>query len=183
MKHIKLFLWFTLLTGIIYPVLVYIVGQTVFPHQANGSMITKGDKAVGSALIGQKFSSDKYFWARPSATNYNTLPSSGSNLSPTNSKLKQAVEERKKAYSSNDVPSDLLFASGSGLDPHITVQAANFQIDRVLKARGISGPEGKKRMESLIEKYSTNHYLDILGPPYVNVLLLNIALDGDAKHE
>jgi K+-transporting ATPase ATPase C chain len=183
MKNIKLFLWFSLLTGILYPLFVFVVGQLVFPYQANGSVITIENKQIGSALIGQKFTSDKYFWSRPSATNYNTLPSSGSNLSPTNIVLKQAVAERKKAYGSDNIPADLLFASGSGLDPHITPEAAYFQLDRVLKARGLTTPEDRKRIINLIEKHTVTHFLDVLGPPYVHVLQLNLALDAGVKHE
>lgn len=187
MKSLKLFLWLSLLTGILYPALILVIGQIAFSFQANGGLIRKEGVVIGSTLIGQKFTSDKYFWGRPSATDYNTLPSGGSNLSPTSTILKKSVAERKKTLSvangSGDIPSNLLFASGSGLDPHITVAAAYFQVNRVLKARGLNKPEDKNRIEELIQAHTSYHILDILAPAHVNVLTLNLALDEAIIHE
>jgi potassium-transporting ATPase KdpC subunit len=179
------FLVLTFLTGIIYPLIVTAFAQ-LFPRQATGSVIEVNGKAVGSELIGQPFSDPKYFWSRPSATSpqpYNGASSSGSNLGPTNKALAEAVADRIKGLREADpankapVPADLVTASASGLDPHISPQAAQYQISRVAKARSMD--EGKIR--SLVEQFTESRTLGVLGEPRVNVLRLNLALDAAGK--
>jgi len=174
---------FTLLTGIIYPLVVTGIAQLAFPHQANGSVIVKDSRAVGSELIGQQFDDPRYFWGRLSATGpfpYNAGSSSGSNLGPTNPALTTAVQSRIAALNSVDptntlpIPVDLVTASGSGLDPQISVAAALYQIPRVAKARGLS----EETVRALVDQYTQERLLGFLGEPRVNVLLLNLALDG-----
>jgi len=172
----------TVLTGVAYPLLVTGLAQVVFPHQANGSVAVVAGKSVGSELIGQPFDDPKYFWGRPSATSpqpYNGAASSGSNLGPRNPALADAVKDRIKALRDADpgnnapVPVDLVTASGSGLDPHISVAAANFQAPRVAKVRGIP----LEQVQTLIARHSEGRTLGVLGEPRVNVLGLNLALD------
>lgn len=171
---LRMFLGLTLLTGILYPLLITVFAQLGFNSKANGSFVKVQEKTLGSELIGQKFTDPKYFWGRPSAVDYNPLPSGGSNLGPTSKVLKAAIEQRKAAFgNSKNVPLDLLFASGSGLDPHITPNAAAFQIPRIAKNRNISEAE----LAQLIEKHTTGRSLGFLGEPHVNVLNLNLALD------
>jgi K+-transporting ATPase ATPase C chain len=173
---------FTLITGVIYPLLVTGVAQVVFPGKANGSLLKKEGKVVGSELIGQQFSDPKYFWSRPSATSpfaYNAGASSGSNYGPLNPALldgaKKRIQDLKAADSSNTqpIPVDLVTSSGSGLDPHISVQAAYFQIGRVSRSRNLA--EGKVRL--LVEQNTEGRQLGFLGEPRVNVLKLNLELD------
>jgi potassium-transporting ATPase KdpC subunit len=172
----------TLVTGVAYPLLVTGIAQAVFPSQAQGSLIFKDGKAVGSKLIGQPFDDLKYFWSRPSATSPfadNASSSSGSNLSPTNPDLIKAVQGRVDALHAADpanaapVPVDLVTASGSGLDPHISPAAALYQVPRVAKARGLQ-PEAVRQ---LVERHIEGRFLGFLGEPRVNVLELNLALD------
>ncbi len=174
---------FTVITGVIYPLIVTGVAQLVFPRQANGSLIVNNGKTVGSSLIGQSFSSPKYFWARPSATSpmpYNAANSSGSNLGPLNPALTENVKARIAQLKAADaaskplVPVDLVTASGSGLDPDISPAAAEYQVSRVAKTRNIDESEVRK----LIAEYTRNRQLGILGEPRVNVLELNLALDN-----
>jgi K+-transporting ATPase ATPase C chain len=165
----------TLLFGGVYPALVYGVTQAAFRHKANGSLLTKGDKVIGSALLGQEFTKAKYFWGRPSATApaYNAASSGASNLNPGNPQFIAGVKTRVDALqkeSKNKIPVDLVTASGSGLDPHISLAAAQYQVARVARARGM--PESE--LQTLIEEH-TQHWLD---QSYVNVLQLNLALDG-----
>jgi len=176
------FLVLTLLTGIVYPLLVTAFAQ-LFPNAAAGSVIERDGKAVGSALIGQPFSEPKYFWSRPSATSpmpYNGASSSGSNLGPTNKALADAVADRVKALRDADpgneapVPADLVTASGSGLDPHISPQAAQYQIARVARARHVS----EDALRRLVAAHTEGRTLGFLGEPRVNVLELNLALDA-----
>jgi K+-transporting ATPase ATPase C chain len=166
-----------------YPLVVTGVAQVVFPHQANGSLIVRAGRTMGSALIGQPFDDPKYFWGRPSGTSpfgYNAASSSGSNLGPTNPAQIAAVQGRVEALHAADpgntapVPVDLVTASGSGLDPHISPAAALYQAPRVARVRGLS-PETVRR---LVERHTEGRWLGLLGEPRVNVLALNLALDG-----
>jgi K+-transporting ATPase ATPase C chain len=167
----------TVITGVAYPLLVTGISQVLFKDQANGSLIQKDGKVLGSRLIGQPFSDPKYFWSRPSATSpqpYNGTASSGSNQGPTNPALKEAIEGRiKDLGGQTPVPGDLVTASGSGLDPHISPAAADYQIQRIAKTRGL--PE--ERIRGLVQQHTQGRQLGILGEPRVNVLELNLALD------
>ena len=179
---LTLFIVLWVITGIIYPLAVYAVGQLLFPEQAQGSLIyNKNGGVTGSKLIGQQFSSQKYFWSRPSATPdypYNPLASSGSNLGPTSRKLMEDISNRTeymlKTNDGSEIFSDLVMASASGLDPHISLKSAQMQAPRVAKARGIELETIKGRIEEHAEK----PVFGILGEERVNVLLLNKALDS-----
>ncbi len=180
----------TLLTGVAYPLLVTGIAQAAFPRQANGSLIVKDGKAVGSRLIGQSFDLPKYFWGRVSATGttadsskaqpYNAAASTGSNLGPTNPALVDAAKARIKALQDVDpgntdpVPVDLVTSSGSGLDPHISPAGAQYQVRRVAKARGLD----EARLRTLIEEHTDGPQIGVFGEPGVNVLELNLALDA-----
>ncbi len=173
---------FTVLTGLLYPLAITGLAQMIFPWQANGSLIRKNGRIVGSALIGQPFSSPKYFWSRPSATvpfPYNAAASSGSNFGPTNPALIREVETRidslKKADPGNTrpIPVDLVTSSGSGLDPEISIAAAMYQVPRVARVRDMSVAE----VRALVSKYTEGRAFGFLGAPGVNVLKLNLALD------
>jgi len=176
----------TLVTGVAYPLLVTGIAQTVFPSEAQGSLIVKDGKVVGSRLIGQPFDDPKYFWSRPSATSPfadNAGSSTGSNLSPTNPDLVKAVQGRVDALRAADpgntapVPVDLVTASASGLDPHISPASAFYQAPRVAKARKLP-PE---TVRELVERHVEGRLLGFLGEPRVNVLALNLALDSAAR--
>ncbi len=170
----------TIITGVIYPLVETGIAQVIFPHQANGSLITINGKTYGSELIGQQFTDPKYFWGRLSAANYNASASSGSNYGPLNPALMKAVQDRIHALKAADptntlpIPVDLVTASGSGLDPDISVAAALYQVHRVATARGWSEAD----VTSLVEKYTTGRQFGFLGESRVNVLELNLALDG-----
>lgn len=181
---LRMFLWMTFLTGVAYPFLITGIAQLTMKHKADGGFITSKGKIVGATLIAQKFESPKYFWPRPSAIDYNPLPSGGSNLGPTSAALKKAVADRKaiimKAHGVTDaskIPSELLFASGSGLDPHISPQTAFFQVERIVKSRNLDMNKGKKTVIHLIDKLTEHRFLGFIGQPCVNVLKLNLALD------
>ncbi len=170
----------TIITGVIYPLTVTGLAQVLFPHQADGSLIVIDGKTYGSELIGQQFDDPKYFWGRPSAAGYNAAASSGSNLGPMNPSLEEAVQARIDALQAADpnnplpIPVDLVTASASGLDPHISVAAALYQVSRVATARGLS----EAQITSLVEEFTEGRQFGIFGEPRVNVLLLNLALDG-----
>jgi potassium-transporting ATPase KdpC subunit len=181
-QSFSLLLLMTIITGVFYPLAATGLAQLMFPHQANGSLIVKNGKPVGSALIGQSFTDAKYFWGRPSATSpnaYDAASSSGSNLGPTNPALTDAVKQRIAALRVADpgnnapVPVDLVTASASGLDPQISPAAAQYQLTRVAAARGLSASQ----VQALISEYTEGRQLGVLGEPRVNVLQLNLALD------
>jgi K+-transporting ATPase ATPase C chain len=172
----------TFVTGVIYPLAVTGIAQLAFPYQANGSLIVKDGNTAGSGLIGQPFSDPAHFWSRPSATGpvpYNAGASSGSNLGPLNPALADAVTARVKALRDADpgntlpVPVDLVTASGSGLDPHISPAAAEYQVSRVARIRGLD----PTRVRELVARHTVDRQLGMLGEPTVNVLTLNLALD------
>ncbi len=180
------FIALTIVTGIIYPLFVTGVARIFFNDQANGSLIYADGKAVGSVLIGQKFDDPKYFWDRPSATSpvpYNSSSSGGSNLGPLNPALEKNVNSRigkLKAFDPDNkkpVPVDLVTASASGLDPHISIAAAEYQLERVARARGVPGED----VEKLIKQHTEGRTFGLLGEPVVQVLQLNLALDTLTK--
>jgi len=173
---------FTILTGLIYPAIVTGMAQLLFPWQANGSLIEKNHQILGSALIGQAFTADKYFWGRPSSTMpypYNASSSAGSNLGPSNPDLVSMVKDRIYTYHAADnknknlIPIELVTASASGLDPDISPRGAIYQVPRIARIRNL--PE--KTLEDLIERQTQKRFLGFIGEPRVNVLLLNLALD------
>ena len=180
---IMLLVW-TVITGMLYPLIVTGLSQLFFPKQANGSlMVDANANIIGSALIGQAFNDPSYFWGRPSATSpypYNAAASSGSNLGPTNPVLAETVQTRIQRLKAADpenqqpIPVDLITASASGLDPHISPAAANYQLSRVAKARNMS----RVKLRALVETHTEPRQWLILGEPRVNVLSLNLALDG-----
>jgi K+-transporting ATPase ATPase C chain len=178
-----LFFIMTVITGIGYPLVITGLAQVIFPERAGGSLIVRDGKTVGSRLIGQNFSDPKYFWGRPSATSpqpYNAIASSGSNQGPLNPALTDAVKSRIDILRAADptnkapVPVDLVTASGSGLDPEISVAAVNYQVSRVARVRGLA----PAAVQALIATHSEGKLLEVLGEPRLNVLELNLALDG-----
>ena len=172
----------TVITGVVYPLVVTVVAQVAFPQQANGSLVVRGD-VVGSTLIGQPFDDPKYFWGRLSATApfaYNAAASSGSNLGPLNPALTDAVKARVDALRAADpgnespIPVDLVTASGSGLDPHVSPAAAHWQVPRVARARGLD----PAAVQALVEQHTEGRQWGFFGEARVNVLALNVALDA-----
>lgn len=182
---ILMLLVLTILTGVVYPLTVTAIAQVAFPHQAHGSLITTDGRVVGSELIGQSFSEPQYFWGRLSATSpvpYNAAASSGSNYGPLHPNLMTAAEKRIAALTSDgmsarDIPVDLVTASGSGLDPHISPAAAEYQVPRVAKARGLT----EDQVRELVRQQTSERQWGLLGEPRVHVLRLNLALDALQK--
>jgi potassium-transporting ATPase KdpC subunit len=192
LRHIRpalsMLLLMSLITGVFYPLLVTGIGQALFPSRANGSIIEENGRTVGSALIGQQFTTAGYFWSRLSATSpfpYNAAASTGSNYGPLNPALLKATKARvellRSADSSNTrvIPVDLVTGSGSGLDPHISIAAAHYQIPRVARERHV--PE--QSLYELVREHTDSKDLGILGEPGVNVVELNLALDGISKEQ
>jgi potassium-transporting ATPase KdpC subunit len=180
---LKILLFFTLLTGIIYPLFVTGIAQILFPSGANGSLIIKNNQEIGSELIGQKFDSIIYFTPRPSAVSYNPLPSGGSNFGMTNVKLKNLVAQRNQKFivlnqidSITAIPSEMLFASASGLDPHISQKAALLQVTRIAKARNFNSIQ-KQRLIKCIQECTEEPQLLVFGEERVNILVLNLQID------
>ncbi len=178
---------FTVLLGIVYPALVMLIGQLLFYHQSNGSIVLKNNKIIGSMLIAQKFESDTYFTPRPSAVNYNPFPSGGSNLSATDKRLKQDFEIRRKDFIKNNfivesttVPPEMLFASGSGVDPHISKRSALLQLERISDKRNLDNIN-KAKLTAIIDSLSDKTFFGILGNESINVLELNLRLDELTK--
>jgi K+-transporting ATPase ATPase C chain len=180
---LKFLLIMTILTGIIYPLLMTGLAQLSFPSKANGSLIMKDGKIIGSELIGQKFDSTIYFWSRPSAIDYNPIPSGASNLGPTSDKLKKQVAERRILFATlnsitdtTTIPKEMIFASASGLDPHISQKAALLQVDRIAKARNFNTIQKQNLVQSVKDLTETLQFL-VLGEERVNVLVLNLELN------
>jgi len=171
-QSLRIYIVLTLLTGILYPLAMTGIAQLLFPKQANGSKIVENGKLIGSDLLAQKFESPRYFWPRPSAADYATVASGASNKGPTSADLKKSIDEQRKKFG-NDAPVDLLTASGSGLDPHISPEAARSQIARVADARKMS----IQQISSLVDQTMEPPQFGFLGEPRVNVLRLNQALD------
>jgi len=181
---LKFLLVMTVLTGVIYPFFMTGLAQLVFPGKANGSMIKKNGKIVGSELIGQKFDSSIYFWSRPSAIDYNPVPSGASNYGPTSDKLKKQVTERRALFITKNlltdttaIPKEMIFASASGLDPHISPKAALLQLNRVASARNYDETQ-KQKVQQLIKNKTEDPQFSLLGEPRINVIELNLALDS-----
>jgi potassium-transporting ATPase KdpC subunit len=186
LPSLRMLVVLSVLTGVIYPLATWGLAQLAFPRTANGSLIEQNGKAVASSLIGQPFDDPKYFWSRPSATSpqpYNGAASSGSNQGPRNPALADAVKDRIKALRDADpgnnaaVPADLVTASGSGLDPEISMAAAEYQLARVAKARGMS----VDKVRGFVSQNTAGRTFGLLGESRVNVVLLNLALDGASK--
>lgn len=185
-QSIRQTLVWTVICGVIYPCVFTVFAQLAFPRQANGSLVMRDGKLVGSELMAQQFTGTKYFWPRPSAATYGTGPtglnaSSGSNLGPTSAQLQtnvranaKALRDASKLPADAPVPADLVYASASGVDPHISPEAARFQVSRVAAARGM----GEDQVRALVEKFVEPEQWGFIGEPRVNVLLLNLALDA-----
>jgi len=181
---LKYLLISTILAGAVYPLVMTGVAQVAFHKKANGSLLMKDGKLLGSRLVGQKFDSTIYFSSRPSAIDYNPVPSSGSNLGPTSKKLRMQVSERRKNFAIRNavkdslaIPPEMLFASGSGLDPHISPEGALLQIDRVALARNFNDVQ-KSELKDIIEDLTLNPQFYLFGEPRINVFELNLALDS-----
>jgi len=171
-QSLRIYIVLTLLTGILYPLAMTGVAQLLFPKQANGSRIVVNGRFIGSDLLAQKFESPRYFWPRPSSADYATVASGASNKGPTSADLKKSIDERREKFG-NDAPVDLLTASGSGLDPHISPEAAHSQIPRVAEARKMS----IQQISALVDQVTEQPQFGFLGERRVNVLRLNQALD------
>jgi K+-transporting ATPase ATPase C chain len=181
---LKFLLVMTVLTGVIYPFFITGVAQLAFPAKANGSLVMKDGKIEGSELIAQKFDSSIYFWSRPSAIDYNPIPSGASNLGPTSDNLKKQVAEKRKLFATNNsiadtsaIPKEMLFASASGLDPHISPEAALLQLKRVAMARNLNETQ-KQKVQQLIKNKTEEPQFLLFGESRINVFELNLALDS-----
>jgi K+-transporting ATPase ATPase C chain len=180
---LKLLLSFTVITGVLYPVIMTVLAQLSYPHAAGGSIIIIDNQAVGSELIGQKFDSLNYFWGRPSAIDYQPLPSGGSNFGMTSLKLQELYQNRKNSFTLKnnlaediEIPAEMMYSSASGLDPHISVRAARLQLDRISAARRLSTSEFS-HISQLVDQLTEGRQLGIFGEARINFLLLNIELD------
>jgi potassium-transporting ATPase KdpC subunit len=180
----KFLLIMTLLTGIIYPVFLTGIAQLIFPAKANGSFLIKDGKILGSTLIGQKFDSPAYFWSRPSAIDYNPVPSGASNFGPTSAKLVSLVNERRKTFiASNNlkdttpIPEEMIFSSASGLDPHSSPDAVLLQVKRIVAVRHFNSSQ-EQRLNKLIRQNTEKRQFGFLGEERINIFLLNVGLDG-----
>ena len=187
LQSLSVFFVMTVLTGVIYPLFITLIGQATFPKQANGSLIVKNGKVIGSELLGQNFLDSIYFQSRPSAINYNPMPSGASNLGLSSALLKEQVNTRKLEFRENNflsdsisVPPEMLFASGSGVDPHISIEAAKLQINRIIKSRNLN-TDKSKLLYNLIDSLSEYPQFGVLGNQVVNVLSLNLKLDEESK--
>ena len=183
-QSVCLLIVLTVLTGVVYPLIITGIARLCFPFQAGGSLVERGGRVAGSALLAQKFASARYFWPRPSACDFATVPSGAGNLGGTSAALKQTINERAAALREKSAmpagvipPAELLFASGSGLDPHISPEAAFFQVERVALARKLTS-EQRARLEELVRENTEPPQFGFLGESRVNILLLNMALDG-----
>ena len=177
----------TLLTGVIYPLFITLIGQIIFPTESNGSMIVKNGKVIGSELIGQNFADSIYFQSRPSAINYNPMPSGASNLGVSSTLFKEQFNARISEFrkcnlldDSVSVPSEMLFASGSGVDPHISIEAAKLQINMIVKSRNLHSDKSKL-LYNLVDSLTEYPQFGVLGNQVVNVLSLNLKLDEESK--
>ena len=186
-NSLKILLFFTLLTGIVYPLIIFVIGQVVYNNKANGSLINEGGIVVGSRLLGQKFTGNKYFWSRPSSIDYNPMPSGGSNLSLTSKVLVQQYDDNRAAFmkanllkDTLDVPSEMLFASASGVDPDISKESAYVQVKRISDARKFNQAL-RTRLYKLIDSQLKSRQLGLFGEEVVNVLELNLKLDEMSK--
>jgi K+-transporting ATPase ATPase C chain len=183
LASIRMLAVMTLMTGVAYPLIITLVALFLFQQKSPGSFIRRDTTIVGSELIGQKFQSDRYFWPRPSAVEYNPIPSGATNFGPTSDTLRRVVEERKRNFlrgnglaETTPVPGDMLFASGSGIDPHISPQSALLQVERVARARGYTS-ERRALLEKLVRSSTEGPEFRLFGMARVNVLRLNLAVD------
>jgi K+-transporting ATPase ATPase C chain len=182
-QALKFILLLTILTGLIYPLVMTGTAQLIFHSKANGSLITKDGKVIGSELLGQNFDSSIYFWSRPSVIGYNPIPSGASNYGPVSDTLRKLVIARQDLFAQNNsiddklsIPKEMLFASGSGLDPHISPEAAMMQVERIIRARNFSNSQKEELLKDIKEMTEAPQFL-LLGEPRINVLMLNLKLD------
>jgi potassium-transporting ATPase KdpC subunit len=186
LQSLSVLFMMTVLTGVIYPLFITLIGQVIFSNQSNGSLIIKDGNIIGSELLGQNFADSIYFQSRPSTINNNPLPSGASNLGLSSALLKDQVNTRKLEFRKNNllsdsivIPSEMLFASGSGVDPHISVQAAKLQINRIIKSRNLS-TDKSKLLYNLVDSLTEYPQFGVLGNQVVNVLSLNLKLDEES---
>lgn len=183
-QSVRLLIVLTVLTGVVYPLVITGIARLCFPFQAGGSLVKRGGRVVGSVLLAQKFASTRYFWPRPSACDFTTVPSGAGNLGGTSATLKQTIKERATALREKSAmpaevipPEEFLFASGSGLDPHVSPEAALFQVERVALARKLTSNQ-RARLKELVHENTEPPQFGFLGESRVNILLLNMTLDG-----